>query len=220
MTRIVIISDTHNQHWKLNIPEGDILIHCGDMTMGGTRQEIADFNNWIEDLPHKMKICIAGNHDGLFQESPHFAESLLTNTKYLENSGVIAKGLHFWGSPYTPEFNNWFFMKERGDEISKIWEQIPEWTDILITHGAPYGTLDPDFRKQPVGCYDLKRYIKKLKIPVHLFGHLHEGHGQHEEENTKFFNCSVLDDNYSLTYEPTVLDVEKKKGKINVTRVN
>jgi hypothetical protein len=33
MPRLVLISDTHNQHNDMPpIPEGDILIHAGDMT--------------------------------------------------------------------------------------------------------------------------------------------------------------------------------------------
>lgn len=30
--KIVIISDTHGHHSKLDIPEADLLIHCGDFT--------------------------------------------------------------------------------------------------------------------------------------------------------------------------------------------
>ncbi len=33
--RVVCISDTHNQHQKLTIPDGDILIHGGDFTNFG-----------------------------------------------------------------------------------------------------------------------------------------------------------------------------------------
>ena len=34
--RIVLISDTHNKHKMLELPEGDILIHAGDFTNDGT----------------------------------------------------------------------------------------------------------------------------------------------------------------------------------------
>ena len=36
VVRIVLISDTHNKHKMLELPEGDILIHAGDFTNDGT----------------------------------------------------------------------------------------------------------------------------------------------------------------------------------------
>jgi len=30
--KVVVFSDTHNLHEELKIPDGDILIHCGDFT--------------------------------------------------------------------------------------------------------------------------------------------------------------------------------------------
>ena len=61
--KIVIISDTHNCHNALNIPDGDILIHAGDMTEYGTRAEIQEFDEWLGTLPHRHKLVIAGNHE-------------------------------------------------------------------------------------------------------------------------------------------------------------
>lgn len=33
--KIVCISDTHGMHRKMKIPEGDVLVHAGDITMKG-----------------------------------------------------------------------------------------------------------------------------------------------------------------------------------------
>ncbi len=41
--KIVVISDTHNQHRKLLLPEGDMIIHCGDISGRGTSTEVYDF---------------------------------------------------------------------------------------------------------------------------------------------------------------------------------
>ena len=60
---IICISDTHNKHEDLHIPEGDILIHAGDITESGTKRELKSFFEWFKNQPHKHKICIAGNHD-------------------------------------------------------------------------------------------------------------------------------------------------------------
>ena len=61
--RIVLISDTHNKHEKLEMPEGDVLIHAGDFTNNGTEQEIKDFDSWLASLDYKHKIVVPGNHD-------------------------------------------------------------------------------------------------------------------------------------------------------------
>ena len=50
--RILQISDTHNRHDELtNLPEADVVIHCGDFTEQGTEEETLDFLNWFIGLP-------------------------------------------------------------------------------------------------------------------------------------------------------------------------
>ena len=61
--RVVCISDTHNRFRELSIPDGDILIHAGDITRRGYLAELKDFNDWLLTLPHKHKVVIAGNHE-------------------------------------------------------------------------------------------------------------------------------------------------------------
>ena len=66
--RCVIISDTHSYESKQmaiktafgEIPDGDVLLHCGDFTNVGKLEEVAAFAHWFEKLPHKRKIIIAG----------------------------------------------------------------------------------------------------------------------------------------------------------------
>lgn len=60
--RVVCISDTHN-HIVNNVPEGDILIHAGDMTGAGSIEEIQKQIDWLASLPHKEIVVISGNHD-------------------------------------------------------------------------------------------------------------------------------------------------------------
>ncbi len=62
-TTIVIVSDTHDQLNKLSVPQGDVLIHCGDFCRAGTMDEVLQFNTDFTRLPHQDKIVVAGNHD-------------------------------------------------------------------------------------------------------------------------------------------------------------
>lgn len=69
--RIMFISDTHNKHRDLLLPENvDILIHAGDFTLRGKEHEVKDFSNWLGEVPIKHKIVVAGNHDLCFQDNP------------------------------------------------------------------------------------------------------------------------------------------------------
>ncbi len=56
-----MIGDTHGYHDKLEVPDGDILIHAWDISCRRGRAEIGQFNEWIGRLPHKHKMVIAGN---------------------------------------------------------------------------------------------------------------------------------------------------------------
>ena len=64
--KFVCVSDTHNLTNKIQVPEGDVLIHAGDFTNSGKPDEVEWFNKWLGNLPHKHKIVIAGNHDITF----------------------------------------------------------------------------------------------------------------------------------------------------------
>jgi hypothetical protein len=45
------------------LPEGDVLLHTGDFSTCGTEKEVSDFCKFLDNVPHRFKIVIAGNHD-------------------------------------------------------------------------------------------------------------------------------------------------------------
>ncbi|OAX79815.1 hypothetical protein ACJ72_05861 [Emergomyces africanus] len=61
--RAVCISDTHDRQLS-NVPDGDLLVHAGDLTNSGTRADIQAAVDWLKTLPHAEKVVVAGNHDG------------------------------------------------------------------------------------------------------------------------------------------------------------
>ncbi|MCB9316716.1 MAG: metallophosphatase domain-containing protein [Lewinellaceae bacterium] len=206
--RFVFISDTHCKHEDLQLPVGDVLVHAGDFTRRGREHEAADFLDWFAQQPFRYKVLIAGNHDFIAEQAPkQFRAMLPDSITYLENSGGEIEGIRLWGSPITPWFFNWAFNRHRGAPIRPYWQAIPAGTDIVITHGPPYGILDEVVRDpRPVGCRDLLHRIREIKPRVHLFGHIHEGYGCHEEADTLFINASVLDVRYALVNAPVVWD--------------
>jgi Icc-related predicted phosphoesterase len=127
-----------------------------------------------------------------------------TNVFYLENSFVELDGIKIWGSPYSPTFGyNWAFNADRGEVISKIWNEIPNDTDIVITHGPIYGYRDKTYRTyENVGCADLLHRLHAVKPHLHFSGHIHEDYGyapiQYGDWSGYAFNGCIC----TLSYEP------------------
>ena len=49
---ILHLSDTHGAHRSLgNLPEADVIVHSGDITMNGSSSEVLDFMRWFSALP-------------------------------------------------------------------------------------------------------------------------------------------------------------------------
>ncbi len=224
--RIVAISDTHGKHRDVSLPAGDVLVHTGDLTVDGSEFVIEDFVRWIATQPFTHKIFIAGNHDFWAEQEPRKVQALAhtAGVHYLCDTGVVLDGLHFWGSPYTPKFMDWAFMKSAGS-MRKHWQQIPVKTDVLLTHGPPFGVLDevmiqvetqrlsmPGGMDRHVGCPGLLQRIDQIAVPVHIFGHIHEGYGRHYTDFTRHFNVSQLDNRYRLVNQPVVIDIEHSAG--------
>lgn len=215
--KIVALSDTHQLHNKISVPGGDILVHTGDFTNRGKISEFENFINWFADLPHINKILIAGNHELQFEYGPNRDYKLnlikLHNIIYLENSFTIIDGLKIYGSPHVPQFGSWEFMKPRGKILQAIWSNIPNDTNILLTHGPAYNRLDlvqdSDERDQHQGCQDLLARINELKqLKLHVSGHLHYNGGQTMIHNNVIFaNAAICDDSYNPIHSPIVIDL-------------
>mgnify|MGYP006291605781 CR=1 FL=1 len=208
--KLIVISDTHGQHRSLEIPDGDVLIHAGDLTRHGTLGDVREFNNFLGTLPHPHKIVIAGNHDFCFEKDRKACEEILTNCIYLQDQEVVIDGVKFYGSPWQPWFYDWAFNLQRGPEIRAKWELIPEDTDVLITHGPPHGIEDMTAQGEHAGCQDLLEVIEEIKPKMHIFGHIHEGYGVTVNRETTFINASSADQLYRLLNPPIVFD---HKGK-------
>jgi Icc-related predicted phosphoesterase len=208
-------------HQLAHPPEGDVLLHAGDFTRGGSLDEVRAFTTWFAAQPHRHKIVVAGNHDFAFERTPEAAAPLVDGMTYLQDAGVTIDGVRFWGSPWQPWFHNWAFNLERGAPIRQKWDLIPADTDVLITHGPPHGILDETRRKEAVGCEELRVVVSRVRPALHLFGHIHEGFGADEREGILFVNAAFVDFEYDPGNFPVVVDVERSPhGRIRATLVS
>ncbi|KAF9531261.1 Metallo-dependent phosphatase-like protein [Crepidotus variabilis] len=207
-TRFVCISDTHTH--EIEVPDGDVLLHSGDLTNLGTEKDFEKTMKWLCGLPHKVKIIIAGNHDLTLhtdwyeKHSPNFhlragKQDINKILPLLKGKGAQASNLVYlqdevyrfklkengrewsvYGSPWSPEFCNWAFGYEPEDGKALV-SKFPQ-TDILLTHGPPYALLDLTTTGELAGCKALRKRLASLKPRLHLFGHIHEAHGAYLHE--------------------------------------
>jgi Icc-related predicted phosphoesterase len=220
--KATIVSDTHTKHRELDLPGGDILIHAGDfMSSGRNLDELTDFLNWIEVQDYKHKIFIAGNHDRLLEDGGEAVINIIADAypsvTYLQDSSVTINGINFYGSPWTPEFMGWAFATQNDAEAEEKWSQIPDNTDVLITHGPAYGYLDeiktplrPGMTPGHLGCPVLAKRIEEINPKLHICGHIHSSNGMLDGYNevTTYINASCLGEDYKFRNDNGYIEYE------------
>ena len=214
--RVVAVSDTHNRAGAVAIPDGDVLIHAGDLTMKGWPKELTRAARWLGTLRARYRavIAIPGNHDFGAERDPDTTRALFEahGIVWLVDERYEIDGVTFYGSPWQPWFYDWAFNFPRDDsgaQARATWSRIPAETRVLVTHGPPRGILDgtePD--GEHVGCpYLLDAVRARPAIRAHVFGHIHEAYGEALEGETLFVNASTCDLRYAAVNPPLAFDV-------------
>jgi hypothetical protein len=213
IVRFVAISDTHTLHRHLKLPAGDVLIHAGDFVgnysyTAPLERQALDFAAWLGELPFKLIIVLAGNHETFLDSEKYpklastrakFLSALPPNAIYLENSGISYRGINIWGSPIVTcrkeKYGKHYISDgfERVEDIrAKVWERIPSNTDILVTHSPPVHEAGDALLQAALDGVN--------KSPsVHIWGHDHGYHGAGVttvsskggvKKNLLWFNCA------------------------------
>jgi Icc-related predicted phosphoesterase len=211
MLRIVAISDLH-EHLPVTMPEGDMLIICGDVTFtsrkdyrGQAHFIATDFAQWMSRQDYKYKLWIAGNHDTVLQAYPDVAKRV--DATYLCNESVEIEGMIVFGTPWQPEFCNWGFSAtdaERREHFKGM-----AGADLVICHAPPTSAGDLDLiyegPNHPLHVGDKELYNAiRLYEPKKVFcGHIHEGFGVAAIDHgdgvmTWVYNVSSVDERYNM----------------------
>lgn len=104
---------------------------------------------------------------------------------------------HPWCGGDPSIMKRWGYYIQYDSDRLEIFNNIPNDTDVLISHSPPFGILDK-FLGESLGCPSLLKRVKDVNPKVHLFGHIHGGYGEHHEGDTRFYNCSNLDEAYRV----------------------
>lgn len=203
---IIFISDTHSQ--TNEVLDGDVLVHCGDLTMMGRTKEYKKTFGWLNSLPHKRKLFVFGNHD--FRQDLKYAEKYKGSLELLYPHNVIeVDGVRFTGLPYVTGLSAWEYNFDE-DALSRIVDEVVasvKKADVLVTHSPPYGILDEclvgrHMQNHFYGHVGVKAYqgmAARLGAKIHAFGHIHEEGGTIKEvSGIKYVNASSLDDDYRI----------------------
>ncbi|KAL5357252.1 Metallo-dependent phosphatase [Aspergillus floccosus] len=209
--RVVCLSDTHSQ--RCDVPDGDLLIHAGDLSINGSAAEIQETIDWLGSLPHKHKVVIAGNSDLFFDvrsRLPEDRSEMVTssdktgerdlpdksepgmlfdwgNVHYLHGTSVtlsfdngssnVPRQLNIYGAPLVPKCGPDSENAFQYPVGHNPWEgNIPQGTDILVTHTPPKYHLDW-YYGTPEGCPWLLQELWKVRPLLHVFGHVHTSYG-------------------------------------------
>lgn len=213
--KILHLSDTHGFHSQFPFSrfEGiDVVVHSGDCSNRRSpalnQGEVESFIDWYKNVPVLRKIYVAGNHDTSIERrmiTP--GDFAAAGIIYLENQSITIDGVKFFGSPITPTFGQWAFMKAR-HKMYDVWQHVPEDTDVLISHGPPKGVRDLSFNRQGelemCGCHSLMMRCWELRKTLKLvcFGHIHnmpgidtnQGISQYSRTDTIFSNAACVYD--------------------------
>ena len=244
IVRIIVISDTHGEHEMLThislahmLPQGDILIHCGDFANKGNKQDVQNFIQWISGLSQfPEKYVIDGNHDRTLQKNAFLRrnddsidlQQMFESSKsvyLLQDEFIKTKhGILIYGASWN--------TCESGSFPSRFNLQ----PDIVLAHSPPY--LSRSITIPQVGeekshgwkmSKELAHVVISNKIPLCLGGHVHWTRGVVEvkhynrqngrewtnesiprEDKSIFVNASSLQSQRSDPYmaPPIVIDFD------------
>lgn len=210
--RIVATSDLHGDLPEL--PPADVAIIGGDVCPDGSLdfqyEWLHDkFHPWLRSLPVKHVVGIAGNHDFIFEHRARIA-TLYLPWRYLRDSLVVIEGIRFYGMPWVPNLKRWAFYAP-DDDLRSRYNDVPETTDIVISHGPPRGYCDftvPMYGSMHAGFKEANNMLERVKPKLFICGHIHEGYGVAEHPSgAVVLNVSHNTEEYQPINQPMEIDL-------------
>lgn len=224
--RFVLISDTHGQHRSVDLPEGDVLLHAGDMLLRDAglsdplqrgMDTLYDFGQWVAEQKaakgFHTAMAISGNHDTTAAElGPDKVRAVLPSVLYLQDTEAAVPGTDIrvygtpWHLPNSPHSTNTNFQPFERDsaELAAAYSAIPDEVDVLLTHGPPTGLGK---MSGSAACAELESTLRRVQPFLAVHGHNHHGYGAGALGSTAVVNACLLDGTFALKHLPVVFDI-------------
>jgi len=203
---VALIADTHG--YLPVIPKFvSAVIHAGDI--GIDRGAIG----WFRDLfyPWVTKLGVPvyatfGNHDRI-GETRSIPDGIPPNLYLCIDSLENVLDVPTYFSPWSMKFYNWAYMAD-DNELSQKYAKIPDITEVLVTHGPPYGAGDRVESGERVGSPSLLVRIEQLpNLNLVVTGHIHEDYGTHFcHSGLPVLNVTHVDLMYRPVHPPTIIE--------------
>jgi len=182
---VLPLSDTHGHEHKLKLPPCDVVVHTGDVAPGvGKMKDFVLFLSWFQSLDVEHKIFVPGNHDFACQEQESLCRHMCRDAgvHFLVHEPLTltvgGRRLEIFGSPWQPWFHDWAWNIRDEARRAQLWSQIPDTTQLLLTHAPAYGLMDQTAQGSAVGDAALAARLLALpQLEAHVFGHIHEAAG-------------------------------------------
>lgn len=225
--KICAFSDMHGD-LNVKVNPCDIVMICGDIIPLKIQNYTTPSEAWLKDvfipwctsLPCEKVLFVAGNHDHFMERHPDRVRLLLQGQDkviYLDCETFEYDGKVIYGTPLCKPFGRWAFMpsyEEQDERYARHLDVIGK-IDIVMSHDAPYGISDVLLQKScswadgsHIGNKSLRTFLEKAQPMVSVHGHLHStSHDKEMLGDTAVYNVSLLDEDYSMVYEPLYLEI-------------
>lgn len=151
----------------------------------------------------------------------YYKNSETAHVHYLQDSGCQVQGVNFYGTPWSVRCGrDWAFQALDNDEegygLAEKYAAVPLGIDVLVTHQPPLGMQDMgDTTRQ--GSTMLAARVRDVKPLVHVFGHIHTGHGATkggygDGPETLFVNAAICDEDYQPVQKPILVQMVHADG--------
>lgn len=200
--RICAVSDTHERHELLTIPQCDVLVHTGDILFCGRKQSTAlqlrklkDFDRWLAKTPSRHRLVVGGNHDLIMQdidldEKHEKAVFSVSNAVLLHNKNVLIEGLRFGGTPYSEGISRNRAFQNTDVKDKALLSLRDSNVDVFLSHSD-----------------DLPPKTMNIRPRLWLWGHHHNRWGAVMDEGVVSLCSSIMDHSYCPSNPPIVVEL-------------
>lgn len=213
MVTVYAVSDTHGQNLrtKWSWGYGEILIHAGDITSQGTREQTLEAARQLADLDFRYKIFVPGNHDRFFSQSRYEAVKMFAKHGVITliDETIEILGLRIHGIPWM-QFPAEEFLKFKDphnsftvSDASEYYQSIPGALDILVSHQGANGLFDKDPEGNHTGSSGLTSTIYYVARPRMLIcGHAHSDAGGAQVGPCRILNACITNEENKPARKP------------------